>query len=78
MIVQKKRYWPFCIRRYYIYTKEQLHEKAVHRQWEICWVCTCSDAPTVYRNNFGARWTELQKQGPCYSAAYRIDEVTAE
>ena len=39
---------------------------------------TCSYAPTVYRSNFGAQWTGLQEQKPCYSAAYRNDEVTAE
>ena len=29
-------------------------------------------------NSFRAQWTELQEQRPCYSAAYRNDEVTAE
>ena len=39
---------------------------------------TCSDDLTVYRNSFGAQWTEIQKQRPCYSATYRHDEVTAD
>ena len=60
-----------------IYLRENSLAKTVHRQWEICSVYTFADAPTVYRNSFGAQWTELQEQRPCYSTAYRNDEVTA-
>ena len=57
---------------------EQPGEKAIHRQWEICWVDPYAVAPTVYRNSFGAQWTDLQEQRPCYSADYKNDEVTTE
>ena len=38
----------------------------------------CLDDLAVYRNSFGAQWTELQEQRPYFSASHKNKKVTAE